>query len=190
MIQCSNNKLSVQTCILTMDSYSTVLILRDIFTLKFRQYLSTFHNWQGVSKWFYMKAIHHYVLEYRKHSFKKIWRPNGYLQEMTDGQEETKAVMSWNPKRTPFYIPHPILCNRGTVFSAWSEWCNNEERRFRFSPCWGVISGNCFWDKFEYCYHNLKGNPVPGVITGPLVPGGYEYCDMALQVLGISNLRQ
>jgi hypothetical protein len=30
-------------------------------------------------------------------------------------------------------------------------------------------------------------NPVPGGITGPHVPGGYKYGDLALQVGGVSN---
>jgi hypothetical protein len=29
-----------------------------------------------------------------------------------------------------------------------------------------------------------KGNPVPGGITRPLVPGGYKYGDLALKVGG------
>jgi hypothetical protein len=33
----------------------------------------------------------------------------------------------------------------------------------------------------------LKGNPVPGGITGHPVPGKYKYRDLALQVGGVSN---
>jgi hypothetical protein len=35
-----------------------------------------------------------------------------------------------------------------------------------------------------------KGNPVPGVITSHPIPGGHKYGDLALQVRGVSNLKQ
>jgi hypothetical protein len=33
-----------------------------------------------------------------------------------------------------------------------------------------------------------KGNPVPGGISGPLVPGGYKYGDLDLQIGGVSRI--
>jgi hypothetical protein len=35
-----------------------------------------------------------------------------------------------------------------------------------------------------------KGTQCLGVLLGHLVPGGYKYEDLALQVGGVSNLRQ
>jgi hypothetical protein len=35
-----------------------------------------------------------------------------------------------------------------------------------------------------------KWNPVPEGITGPPCPWGYKYRDLALQVGGVSNLRE
>jgi hypothetical protein len=51
--------------------------------------------------------------------------------------------------------------------------------------------------RFEYVHRSpasrrrrRKGNPVPGSITGPRCSVGYKCGDLALQVGGVSNLRE
>jgi hypothetical protein len=58
---------------------------------------------------------------------------------------------------------------------------------FEELPCGGV----------EYLHRRPAGrrwrrkrNPVPGGIAGHHFPGGYKYRDLALQIGGVSNLRQ
>jgi hypothetical protein len=75
--------------------------------------------------------------------------------------------------------------------------CIGKWKMFSVGPPLHYITGNTnLVADQEYIHRSpashrrrWNGNPEPGGITGPLSSQGYKYGDLALQVLGVSNLR-